>query len=138
MAARIFLDTNILLYSISRAPAEATKRERALALLDRDDCALSVQVLQEFYVQATRASRSDALPRDIAAGLVRTWLRFDVQDITAAVLTDALEIKAAHGCSYWDSAIIAAARALGCRELYTEDLSHGRVIDEVRIIDPFR
>jgi predicted nucleic acid-binding protein len=138
MAARIFLDTNILLYSISRAPAEATKRERALALLDRDDCALSVQVLQEFYVQATRASRSDALPHDIAAGLVRTWLRFDVQDITAAVLTDALEIKAAHGCSYWDSAIIAAARALGCRELYTEDLSHGRVIDEVRIIDPFR
>ena len=52
-----FLDTNILLYSISRNPADALKRERAIALLGRDDGALSVQVLQEFYVQATRATR---------------------------------------------------------------------------------
>ena len=49
-----FLDTNILLYSISRDAREAAKRDRAVALLERDDGALSVQVLQEFYVQATR------------------------------------------------------------------------------------
>jgi predicted nucleic acid-binding protein len=137
VTGRIFLDTNILLYSISRADDEMSKRERAIALLDRADCALSVQVLQEFYVQATRASRPDALPHEIASGLVRAWFRFEVQDITAAILTAALEIKAAHGFSYWDSAIVAAARALGCRELYTEDLSHGRVIDGVAIINPF-
>lgn len=109
-----------------------------MALLDHNDCGLSVQVLQEFYVQATRSSRADALPHDLAAGLIRTWLRFDVQEITVAVLESALEIKASHGFSYWDSAIIAAARALGCRELHTEDLSHGRIIDGVAIVDPFR
>ncbi|MGZ9117212.1 MAG: PIN domain-containing protein, partial [Methylocystis sp.] len=70
-----FLDTNILLYSISRDPSEAEKRERSIALLDQDDWSLSTQVLQEFYVQATRASRPDALPHDIAAGLVRAWQR---------------------------------------------------------------
>jgi predicted nucleic acid-binding protein len=43
-----FLDTNILLYSISRDPAESAKRDRAIDLLERDDGALSVQVLQEF------------------------------------------------------------------------------------------
>ncbi|HEY2048746.1 MAG TPA: PIN domain-containing protein [Caulobacteraceae bacterium] len=138
MTARIFLDTNVLLYSISSDPRERAKRERAMALLDHNDCGLSVQVLQEFYVQATRSSRADALPHDLAAGLIRTWLRFDVQEITVAVLESALEIKASHGFSYWDSAIIAAARALGCRELHTEDLSHGRIIDGVAIVDPFR
>ena len=56
-----FFDTNILLYSISRSPHEAQKRDRAISLLEGDSGALSIQVLQEFYVQATRASRSDAI-----------------------------------------------------------------------------
>jgi len=133
-----FLDTNILLYSISRDPAEARKRDCAIALIDAGGNALSVQVLQEFYVQATRPSRPDALPHDIAAALVRTWLRFKVHDISGPVMIGALEIKSAHSLSYWDSAIVAAARALGCRELYSEDMTHGREIEGVTIINPFR
>jgi predicted nucleic acid-binding protein len=138
MKALHFLDTNILLYSISRDPAEKAKRERAVALLEEDDGALSVQVLQEFYVQATRPTRPDPLPHDIAAGLITTWTRFSVQEITLSILISALEIKAAHGFSYWDSAVVAAARALGCRTLYSEDLSHGREVEGITIINPFR
>jgi predicted nucleic acid-binding protein len=137
MIAR-FLDTNILLYSISRDPPEAAKRERATALLDADDNGLSVQVLQEFYVQATRPTRPDALPHDIAAGLIRTWLRFKVQEITVPIMTEALRIKATYSFSYWDAAIVAAARALGCRELYSEDMTHGREVEGTTIINPFR
>jgi predicted nucleic acid-binding protein len=133
-----FLDTNILLYSISRDPAEAGKRKRAIELLDRDDGALSIQVLQEFYVQATRANRTDAVPHDIAVGLMHTWTRFAIQDITLSVFRSALEIKGAHGFSYRDSAIIAAAIAIGCRTLYSEDMMHGRVIEDVTICNPFR
>ena len=133
-----FLDTNILLYSISRDPSEAKKRECAIALLDQDDWSLSTQVLQEFYVQATRPSRSDALPHDIAVGLVRAWQRFQVQDITLAIVNAALDIKSRYRFSYWDAAIVAAAQAQGCSQLYSEDLSHGQVIDSVQIIDPFR
>ncbi len=133
-----FLDTNILLYSISRDPAEGPKRERAIALLDLDGGALSVQVLQEFYVQATRSNRPDPLSHEIAAGLIATWVRFAVQEITLSILTEALAVKAAHGFSYWDSAIIVAARALGCRELYSEDMTHGRQIEGVMIVNPFR
>jgi predicted nucleic acid-binding protein len=95
-------------------------------------------VLQEFYVQTTRPTRPDALPHDIAAGLIRTWLRFKVQDLSVPIMIGALEIKAAHRLSYWDSAIVAAARALGCPELYSEDMTHGREIDGVMIINPFR
>jgi predicted nucleic acid-binding protein len=138
MPPRHFLDTNVLLYSISRDAREAAKRERAVALLERDEGALSVQVLQEFYVQATRSTRLDPLPHDIAAGLIATWTRFTVQDITLSILMGALEITTSHGLSYWDSAIVAAARALGCRELYSEDMSHGQEIEGVIIINPFR
>jgi predicted nucleic acid-binding protein len=133
-----FLDTNVLLYSISQERREAPKRDVAVALLDEHDNALSVQVLQEFYVQATRPTRSDALPHDIAAGLIRTWLRFPVQDITVTVMAGALEIKATYGLSYWDAAIVSAARVLGCQEVLSEDMAHGRAIDGVTVVNPFR
>jgi predicted nucleic acid-binding protein len=97
---------------------------------------LSVQVLQEFYVQATRLTRPDPLPHQIANGLIRTWTRVRVQHIDLSILSAALEIKAAHGFSYWDSAIIAAARALGCRSLYSEDMADGRRIEGVVIVNP--
>ena len=138
MSPRCFLDTNILLYTLSRAPKESRKREIAIGLLARDDCALSVQVLQEFYVQATRPTRPDAIPHDIAVSLIETWMRFPIQETTLSIVSGALEIKAAHRFSYWDSAIVAAARALGCRILYTEDLAHGREIEGVTVVNPFR
>jgi predicted nucleic acid-binding protein len=133
-----FLDTNILLYSISRNPAESLKRDQAVALLDDDSGALSIQVLQEFYVQATRASRADAVPHQLAAGLIEAWSRFRIQDMTLPILTAALRIRKAHGFSFWDSTILAAALALGCDRVYTEDLTHGHVVDGLTIVDPFR
>jgi predicted nucleic acid-binding protein len=133
-----FLDTNILLYSISSNPAEQAKKERAIELLQQRDGALSVQVLQEFYTQATRVTRVDRISHEAAVALIGSWRRFRIQEITIPVFLGALEIRVAHRFSYWDSAIIAAARALGCRELYTEDLSHGRQVEGIAIINPFR
>ena len=46
-----FVDTNLLLYSISRDPAEAAKREIAVSLLDQDDLALSVQVIDGILIR---------------------------------------------------------------------------------------
>lgn len=132
-----FIDTNILLYSISRDPEEAPKREIAISLLSADDVALSVQVLQEFYVQATRTTRSDRVDHDIAVGLIRTWLRFKVQDVTLPVMVGALQIKQRYDLSYWDAAIIAAAQVLGCREVLSEDMSHRRDINGVTVHNPF-
>lgn len=132
-----FVDTNVLLYSISRAPAEARKRAIAIELLDSDDLALSVQVLQEFYVQATRVTRPDRIAHDLAVGLIRTWLRFEVQDLTVPVMVDAIQIKHLFNLSYWDAAIIAAARASRCRQVLSEDMSDGRAFEGVLIINPF-
>lgn len=133
-----FLDTNILLYSVSSNPNERIKRDIAERLLSERDNALSVQVLQEFYAQATRPTRAGSLNHDTAVALIRTWLRFSVQDMTVAVMSAALDIKARTGLSYWDAAIVAAAAALGCTELLSEDMQHGCEIAAVKIVNPFR
>ena len=133
-----FIDTNILLYSISQNPAESLKRDRAIALLADDSGALSIQVLQEFYVQATRTSRADAISHELAAGLIEAWSRFRIQDMTLPILQAALRIRKAHGFSLWNSAILAAALTLDCDRIYTEDLTHGQVVDGLTIVDPFR
>jgi predicted nucleic acid-binding protein len=66
-----------------------------------------IQVLQEFYAQATRATRPHPLPHADAVDLITAWTRFRVQEIDLSILKAALEIRAAHRFSYWDSAIIA-------------------------------
>ena len=89
--------------------SRATRREAEGAPRERDpragDVGLSVQVLQEFYVQATRASRADAITHDQATGLVEAWRRFPVQDLTVEVMVAAFETRRRFGISL-----------LGCRD----------------------
>jgi predicted nucleic acid-binding protein len=133
-----FVDTNVLLYAISKAPDERPRAERALDILDAADCALSVQVLQEFYVQATRPSRTDRIEHQEAVDLIDSWLRFPVQELTVSILYSALACKDRYHISYWDAAIIEAARAAGCREVLSEDLQDGHDYAGVLVVNPFR
>jgi len=133
-----FVDTNILLYAASTDPEEGFKSQLASSILDGDDLALSVQVLQEFYVQATRSGKRDRLTHEQAGLLIESFLRFRVQDITLPLLQAALASKARFRISYWDAAILEAARALGCRTVLSEDLNHGQDYDGVKVVDPFR
>jgi len=133
-----FVDTNILLYAVSRDPEEQDKAERANEILAETDLALSVQVLQEFYVQATRANRPDPLTHEQATQLIESFLRFPAQEVTTAVMVAALTTHQRFGISYWDAAIIEAARALGCEVVLSEDLSDGEDYAGVRIENPFR
>src|SRR5688500_2849623 len=53
MTAAYFIDTNVLLYAASNAPADQAKRQLARSLLAQPDIGFSAQVLQEFYSAAT-------------------------------------------------------------------------------------
>jgi len=132
-----FVDTNVLLYAISDDEAEAVKRDIALAVLQASDLALSVQVLQEFYTQATRASRSGRLQHAEAAALILAWQRFPVQDITVPVMSRAMTTAQRFQISYWDAAILEGARAAGCDIVLTENLQGGQLFDGVRVVNPF-
>jgi len=132
-----FIDTNILLYSLTTLPGDSSKRIIAENILDRDDCVLSVQVLQEFYVQATRPSRTDRLSPDDAERFITSMSRFRIQPQTVELMQLALEIARQLKFSYWDSAIIAAALMTNCDTLFTEDLQHSQVIRGVKVVNPF-
>lgn len=132
-----FVDTNILLYAISGNPGEREKTAVAEELLEGTDLALSVQVLQEFYVQATRPTRGGRISHEEALVLIESWLRFPSQDITVEILRAALASSKRFQLSYWDAAIIEAARALRCTQVLSEDLSHGRNYGGIRVVNPF-
>jgi predicted nucleic acid-binding protein len=132
-----FVDTNVLLYAASRDPDEQEKATRANELLSQRDVGLSVQVLQEFYVQATRDSRADRLAHEQAAALVDSFRRFRVQETTVGVMLAAMSTRQRFGISYRDAAILEAARALGCEVVLSEDLSDGQDYAGVRVENPF-
>jgi predicted nucleic acid-binding protein len=133
-----FADTNVLLYAISKDPAERSKADLANTLLEQRDIALSAQVLQEFYVQATRVTRPDALRHEDAAELVRSFQRFPVAAITSEIVIAAMATRERYKVSYWDAAIIEAARSMGCEVVLSEDLSDSVDYAGVRVENPFR
>ena len=130
-------DTNILLYSVSPLPEEAAKQQLASQLLDEGDLALSAQVLQEFYVQATHPSRTWRFSHERAIAFIETLLDFPIQPVNVEVLQGAFALRARFGLSYWDCAILAAARLLGCDAVYSEDMSDTQDYDGLRVINPF-
>lgn len=132
-----FVDTNVLIYAASLDPAEEDKRLRALDLLAQDELVVSIQVLQEFYVQSTRSSRRGALTHEEALSFIETLGGFPPVDMTLDVFHAALAIRERFGLSYWDGAILAAARIAGCDIVYSEDMSHEQDYDGIRVVNPF-
>ena len=132
-----FVDTNVLLYGVSTARDEADKRATALSILDRDDIVLSSQVLQEFYVQATRTTKADPLTHDSAVSLIESWLRFRVIETTVPLVQQALATAARWQVSYWDAAIVEAARIGNCPVVLSEDLQPGMNFAGVTVQNPF-
>jgi predicted nucleic acid-binding protein len=70
--------------------------------------------------------------------LVESFLRFPVAEMTTELLFAAAATRLRFGISYWDAAILEAARSLGCGIVLSEDLSDGQDYAGVRIENPFR
>jgi predicted nucleic acid-binding protein len=106
-------------------------------LLLATDLALSVQVLQEFYAQATRPTRFGALTHDQAVAFSESLKRYPILDNSAVVFDSALAIRGRWRLSIWDAMIVASAAKLGCDQVLTEDMKDGEVIEGVRVVNPF-
>jgi predicted nucleic acid-binding protein len=133
----VFVDTNIVLYA-SGVDEDRKKREQARALLNEQPCVLSVQVFNEFIHQATHPKRPRRMSMAEAIGIAHALTRFPVVSLDVALFRLAAEVQRKRPSSWWDSLIIAAAISAGCETLATEDMQHGRVIEGVRIENPFR
>jgi predicted nucleic acid-binding protein len=137
MNAEVFVDTNVFLYSIDDEPSSAAKRELARNLLLSQRWGWSVQVAAEFFANATSPKRNFKLPSADASAFLETWFAFPTQPVSADLVRAAIDIHQRFQLSYWDAAIVAAAKQLGCRTLYSEDLNHGQDYDGVRVLNPF-
>ena len=139
MTGLVFVDTNVLLYSLDQG--EGAKHQCARDWMDtlwKDrNGRISVQVLSEFFFNATR-KLSPGLPREQAWDFVLALSDWRPQTTDFRILEIGEQVQAQHGLSWWDSLIVAAAHRQGCGTLLTEDLQHAAVYAGVTVMNPFR
>ena len=136
MTAPIFVDTNVLIYALDKADAQkhhAAQSWRAELWRTRRG-RISYQVLQEFYVNVTQKWPA---ARNQARAEVRDLLAWRPLPVDAGVVEQAWKIQDRYHLSFWDSLIVAAAKAASCRYLLTEDLQPGQDLNGVLVINPF-
>lgn len=136
--SRRFVDTNILLYAYDISAG--SKHERARALLEqlwdsREGC-LSVQILQEFFVNVTRK-----IPKPLDAATAKEIIaelsRWHTHVPAADDVLGAIGLHQRTGISFWDSMMVRSAVEMGCGVIYSEDLNHGQLYDGARVENPF-
>jgi predicted nucleic acid-binding protein len=138
MSARIFLDSNILVYAFGTqkglTPDPRTEIAERIVI---EGGAISVQVLNEF---AQVCSRKVRLDWDEIRGRLETIKELcdPAVPITLDIHEAAVVLSSRFGFSVYDSLILAAAKRAGCKTVYSEDMQHGQDVDGVRIVNPFR
>jgi predicted nucleic acid-binding protein len=135
-AVEAFFDTNILLYAASSAADEEIKAARARDLILSTRFGTSIQVVQEFYVNASGKLARNIPPEKLDAILTLLLARPLVL-MTPALFKQARNTRERYRLQYWDAAVIAAAKDSGATTLYSEDLNHGQEYEGIRVINPF-
>ena len=140
MKTSVFFDTNVLVYMFD--PREDFKRKRARSFfrfsLMKWHTFISIQVLGELFV----ILRSKIEPKPPISKIEKI-LQF-LQDNSQVVglerndMWKAINIVKRYNFKYWDSLLLAVALRCGCRYFFSEDLSHGQKIEEMRIVNPLR
>ena len=136
MSVRSFLDTNILVYTDDNGSAE--KQTLALELFvdcrRRRNGVISTQVLQEYFVAATRKL---GVAAEVARRKVEIFGHLQVVGLDVGDILGAIDLHRLHGLSFWDALVVRGALASGCSRLYSEDLQAGRKFEGLEIVNPF-
>ncbi|HWE71467.1 MAG TPA: PIN domain-containing protein [Acidimicrobiales bacterium] len=135
---RIFIDTNVLVYSYDTDAGQKHQIARTL-LVDLWGTrlgAVSTQVLQEFYVTVTR-KLPKPLARRSAREVVDTYQAWPVHRPGVADVIAASELEERHRLSFWDALVIVSAQRSAARTLLSEDLQHGQRFGDLVISNPF-
>lgn len=137
MSDVVFVDSNILIYAHD---ADAgIKRDRAVEKLrqlwDSGDGRMSVQVLQEFYVNVTK-KLATPIAHSTAREVVSSYGAWVLEPTTPVTVTRAIDIAAVAQIQFWDALIVASAEQADATHLYSEDLNAGQTIAGIKIVNP--
>jgi predicted nucleic acid-binding protein len=133
---RAFLDTNVLVYAddADAGPKRTKAQAMVASALANGDAVISTQVLQEYFVVATRKL---SVPADAAQKKVELLAALVAVTIDADHIVESIKLHRLYSLSFWDCLIVQAARRAGCDRLMTEDLQAGQRIEGVEVVDPF-
>jgi len=134
---RAFIDTNILIYAddLDAGVKNRVAQQVLRGLISTSTGVLSTQILQEYFVVATR--KLGVSPR-MARQKIALLSTLEVIQVDLKAILGAIDLLRLHSLSFLDSLVVRSAATAGCTTLITEDLQHGRVIEGVRIENPFR
>ena len=134
--SKIFIDTNLFVYSIDQREPE--KKEKARAILKKiivsHQPVISTQVIKEYYVVATTKLKAEQL---IVKNIIHNFRNMEVVNNDLDLIEQAIDISVISQLSFWDSLIIAAAEKANCEFVFSEDLNAGQTYRGVMVIDPF-
>ena len=132
---RVALDSNILIYAELEPESEKGTRSAALILRAARDGVIPAQVLGEYLRFVQR--RAPAAFEDAMRQATLYQAAFLTPPTTDAVVNKAAALARAHRMQLWDCVVCAASLDAGAKVLMTEDMQDGRIIDGLRVINPF-
>ena len=133
---RAFIDTNILVYAADESSPTNRKTRIARELLLQRGLHLSVQVLNEFTVNARNRKKLNLSAAE-EYDWIQRWLLFPIQAMTAESFLEARLFHECYQANHWDGLILAAAKEAHCQTLYSEDLQSGQSYDGITVVNPF-
>lgn len=134
--SKIFIDTNIFVYSIDNSDGEKRHRARQIlaSLAKSHSPVLSTQVIEEFYVVATTKLKADRL---VVKNIVHNFRHMEIVNNDLELIEQAVDISIISQLSFWDSLIVAAAEKANCEYICSEDLHSGGIYRGVTVLNPF-
>ena len=134
---KIFIDTNILVYSLDQFDPEKQKKCRELLKMLTGELrgVISTQVMQEFYVASTTKLGAEVLT---VKDILHSFERFETIIITPQIIKEAIDCSIINKLSFWDALLVVAAESAKCEKLWSEDLNDGQLIRGVRIENPLK
>ncbi len=137
MSDKTFVDTNILIYAhdVDAKSKHHVAKNLLAQLWSERIGVVSMQVLQEFYVNVTRKIASP-LPKNLARKVINNYAIWCIET-TPSEISSAFQIEDESRIGFWDALIVASAIKCGASRILSEDLNAGQTIHGVRIENPF-
>jgi predicted nucleic acid-binding protein len=134
--AKIFIDTNILVYTLDTTNPKKQKIAQKLFkdISNNEKPVISTQVLQEFYSASTTKLKVDKL---LAKSILHSFTNMEIVQVNMDIIEQGIDISILSQISFWDGVIIASAEHAKCSVILSEDLHNGQIIRGIEVRNPF-
>ena len=132
MTANYFVDSNIWLYAFMESSAKA---KIATEIIESENIMLSTQVINEVCINLIKKAKYSET--EIKQTVHNIYATYEVALINQEIILYASILRENNFISYWDSLIVATAIKNNCKVVYSEDMQHQKVFQNVKIMNPF-